>query len=98
MEIHNDVKRFIQHSVKELSSFRKKDIQRIFTKIEISQGNIYLIYNNKITIILDNISNYEIDPVGFIFESETGEYIYYNFNDDYSQSREIVKSFVENCL
>ena len=96
--MHNDVKRFIQHAVDEVSSLRKKDVQRSFNKIKVPNGSVYLIYDSKITIILDNLSNYEMEPIGLIFESEYREYIYYNFNDDYSDSREVVKSFVEECL
>lgn len=98
MELHNDIKRFIQHTVEEISSLKMKEVDRTFTKIEIPQGNLYFIYESKITIILNNISNYEIEPIGLIFESETGEYLYYNFNENYSDKKETIKWFVENCL
>lgn len=98
MEIHNDVKRFIQHTVKEFTKHCKKDIERSFNKIKIPGGNLYFIYDSEITIIFENISSYQIEPIGLILESDDGNYTYYNFNDDYTNVDEIVQSFVKNCL
>lgn len=96
MEIPNDIKRFIQHQKKEIDQYYCKDEKIIFQKIKIPQGNLYLIYNNEITIIYNKISSYTIKPIGLITELNNEDYIYYNFNNNYNNTAEIVEKFIEN--
>ena len=95
MEIPNSIKRFIQHSKKEISKHCQKEQKTIFQKIKIPQGNLYLIYNDEIKIIYNHISNYTLEPLGLIVELNNGDYLYHNFNNDYTNTKEIVKKFTK---
>lgn len=98
LDIHNDIIRFCQHTSKELSKFIQTDSKLTFSRIKLSNGNLYIVDLSTIHLVKGKISSYSLKPVGLILESDNGEYRYYNFDEDYEDVEKIVKEFVLQCL
>ena len=94
IELHNDISKFIEHTLDEVKQYfiTYKNIE--FHKTNIQNGAVYNVYESKIIFIAHRLSSYEIKEKGIILE-ENNEFRYYNFEENYENKEEIIKKFVE---
>lgn len=97
IDIHNDIIKFLKHGTDEISKLIENDIEISFKKMKIPDGYIYFITKSTITFFMGKLSNMEVYPIGFVLQTKD-EYYYYNFKENYSDKKEIIKEFVEQNL
>lgn len=97
IELHNDISRFIEHTIEEIESYFIREEDYFFKEVEIPQGTIYLVFETKMRFYLDRLVSYELKELGIIYADET-DYYYTSFSEDYEKKEEIIKRFVEVIL
>lgn len=97
IELHNDISRFIEHTIEEIESRFIKEEDFFFKEIKIPQGKIYLVFETKMRFYLNRLVSYELKALGIIYTDEV-DYYYTNFNEDYEKKEEVIKRFVEVIL
>ncbi|MDO5848502.1 MAG: hypothetical protein Q4P18_03115 [Methanobrevibacter sp.] len=95
IEPHNDITRFIEHTVAEIKE-KFITVENIeFCRINVPDCDIYLVYETKIRYYLSRLSSYEMKEKGIIYKKNE-DYFYFSFNEKYEDKEEIIKKFVEN--